>query len=78
MAFKWGYGKVVEIDHGNGLKTRFAHLDSQKVAAGETVKAGQVVALSGNTGSSTGPHLHFEVWKNGKTIDPETVLPKAN
>ena len=76
--FNWrkSYGKVVEIDHGNGLKTRFAHLDSQQVAVGDEVKAGQVIALSGNTGSSAdaGPHLHFEVWKDGKPIDPTTLL----
>lgn len=74
---RWGYGKVVEIDHGNGLKTRFAHLARQQVKVGDTVKAGQIVAISGDTGTlaSAGAHLHFEVWKNGKPIDPATMLP---
>jgi len=73
----WGYGKVVEIDHGNGLKTRFAHLDGQQVAVGDEVKAGQVIATSGATGTlaDAGPHLHFEVWKDGKPIDPTAMLP---
>ncbi len=73
----WGYGKVVEIDHGNGLKTRFAHLDDQQVTVGDEVRAGQVIATSGATGTlaDAGPHLHFEVWKNGKPIDPATLLP---
>ena len=78
VATKWGYGKVVEIDHGHGLKTRLAHLDRQQVAVGDHVKAGQVVATSGNTGTTiVGPHLHFEVWKNGRPANPTTVLPKA-
>ena len=73
---KWGYGKVVEIDHGNGFKTRLAHLDAQRVAVGDHVKAGQTVAISGDSGilAGAGPHLHFEMWKNGKAIDPATVL----
>ena len=73
---RWGFGKVVELDHGNGLKTRFAHLSSQQVKVGDKVKAGQVIALSGDTGTlaSAGPHLHFEVWKNGKPIDPAKLL----
>lgn len=79
VAKKWGYGEVVEIDHGNGLMTRFAHLDKPQVAVGDEVKAGQVIATSGGTGTTAGagPHLHFEVWKNGKPIDPATMLPKA-
>jgi len=74
---KWGYGKIVEIDHGNGLMTRLAHLDSQKVAVGDTVKAGEVVATSGNSGGAggtVGPHLHFEVWKDGRPQNPATIL----
>ncbi len=78
VATKTGYGKVVEIDHGHGLKTRLAHLDGQQVAVGDHVKAGQVVATSGNTGTTiVGPHLHFEVWRHGKPVNPATVLPKA-
>ncbi len=77
VGVEWGYGKVVEVDHGNGLKTRLAHLDSQKVAVGDHVTAGQIVATSGHSGNmvSAGPHLHFEVWKDGKPIDPATVVP---
>ncbi len=67
---------MVEIDHGNGLKTRLAHLKSQQVKVGDRVKAGQIVALSGDTGTlaDAGPHLHFEVWKDGRPIDPATIV----
>ncbi|WP_443747525.1 M23/M56 family metallopeptidase [Asticcacaulis solisilvae] len=68
------YGKVVEIDHGNTLMTRYAHLDTQTVKVGDTVVAGQPIATSGNTGTSTGPHLHVEVWKNHKPVNPATEL----
>jgi len=70
-----GYGKVVEIDHGHGLLTRYAHLDQQKVSVGDAVKAGQVIASSGDTGTGgIGPHLHFEVWKDGRPQNPATAL----
>jgi murein DD-endopeptidase MepM/ murein hydrolase activator NlpD len=72
-----GYGEVVEIDHGNGMTTRYAHLNSAEVALGDHVYAGQEIAKSGSSGRSTGPHLHFEVWKNNLPIDPATVLPAA-
>lgn len=71
------YGKVVEIDHGGGMKTRLAHLATATVAVGDHVTAGQVVATSGNSGRGTGPHLHLEIWEQGKPIDPGTVLPKT-
>ncbi len=67
-------GKVIEIDHGSGLQTRYTHLDTQDVKVGDTVKASQQIATSGNSGVTTGPHMHFEVWKDGKPIDPATVL----
>ncbi len=70
-----GFGEVVEIDHGGDLKTRYAHLDHAVVTVGAAVTAGQVVALSGNTGKTTGPHLHFEVWQAGHTVDPSAFLP---
>ncbi len=65
-----GYGNLVVIDHGNGLATAYAHNSSIAVAAGSQVSQGQVVAASGNTGSSTGPHVHFEVRVNGSAVDP--------
>ena len=65
-----GYGNVVEIDHGNGYMTRFAHNSELLVHVGERVRVGQKIALSGDTGRSTGPHLHFEVWYKGRTINP--------
>jgi murein DD-endopeptidase MepM/ murein hydrolase activator NlpD len=72
-----GYGEVVEIDHGNNTTSRYAHLDSAEVVAGNFVAAGQEIGKSGSSGRSTGPHLHFEVWKGATPIDPATVLPPA-
>jgi murein DD-endopeptidase MepM/ murein hydrolase activator NlpD len=68
-----GYGLMVRIDHGNGLETRYAHLSQSDLHAGDTVKSGQVIARSGNSGRSTGPHLHFEVLENGRAVAPETM-----
>jgi len=68
-----GYGLVVKIDHGNGLETRYGHLSQTAVQVGETVGSGQLVARSGNSGRSTGPHLHFEVLENGRAVPPETM-----
>ncbi|SDG66447.1 Murein DD-endopeptidase MepM and murein hydrolase activator NlpD, contain LysM domain [Pelagibacterium luteolum] len=65
-----GYGKMVEIDHGNGLATRYAHLNQILVATGQTIEGGASVGLSGSTGRSTGPHLHFEVRRGGSAVDP--------
>lgn len=72
--YKSGYGKMVEIDHGNGFKTRFGHLRRITVKRGKAVKMGEKVAESGNTGRSTGPHLHYEVWFKGKPVDPTPYL----
>ncbi len=69
-----GYGNQVLIDHGNGIKTRYAHLDSVLVWKGKTVLAGERIGLGGNTGDSTGSHLHFEVFKDGEDLNPEPVL----
>ncbi|HYS19492.1 MAG TPA: M23 family metallopeptidase [Gemmatimonadales bacterium] len=77
---KWeeGYGNMLTIDHGYGLVTRYAHCSKILVARGTRVKRGQKVALVGSTGLSTGPHLHYEVWVNGKPVDPmKYVLPDA-
>lgn len=65
-----GYGNEIIIDHGYGFKTRYAHLKEFKVKKGEKVKRGQVIGLVGNTGKSTAPHLHYEVIKNNKTVNP--------
>ncbi|HEX7342487.1 MAG TPA: M23 family metallopeptidase [Rhodanobacteraceae bacterium] len=65
-----GYGKVVEIDHGDGYMTRYAHNSKLLVHPGERVKVGQVISLSGDTGRSTGPHVHFEVWYKGRVVNP--------
>ncbi len=65
-----GYGTLVEINHGNGYMTRYAHNQSVLVAVGQTVNRGERIALMGSTGHSTGPHVHFEVLHNGLQIDP--------
>jgi murein DD-endopeptidase MepM/ murein hydrolase activator NlpD len=65
-----GYGQMVEINHGNGLATRYCHNEQLLVKQGDMVRKGQEVALMGSTGRSTGPHLHFEVLKNGTQVDP--------
>lgn len=68
------YGYAVLIDHGNGFQTLYAHNSKLLVKVGDVVKAGEKISLSGNTGNSTGPHLHFEIRMNGKTVDPEKYL----
>ncbi len=65
---------MVEIDHGNGVSSRYAHLSTVLVKVGEQIKAGDVVAKSGNTGRSTGPHLHYEIRLNGQAVDPMRFL----
>jgi murein DD-endopeptidase MepM/ murein hydrolase activator NlpD len=65
-----GYGEMIEINHGNGLATRYGHNEQLLVKQGDMVRKGQEVALMGSTGRSTGPHLHFEVLKNGTQVDP--------
>ncbi|MDF1818889.1 MAG: M23 family metallopeptidase [Immundisolibacteraceae bacterium] len=71
---KGGYGNLVEVDHRNGFVTRYGHNAKNLVAMGELVKQGQVVATMGSTGRSTGPHVHFEVLKNGKQVNPHKFL----
>ena len=72
-----GYGYYVMIDHGSGLATLYGHCSRLLVRAGQTVEAGDIIALSGSTGRSTGPHLHFEVRAHGERTDPRKYLPKG-
>ncbi len=69
-----GYGRMVEVDHGNGLSTRYGHLSEINVKVGEIVKIGQVIGLVGSTGRSTGPHLHYETRIEGEAVDPQKFL----
>jgi len=71
---KSGYGNLVEIKHGNGYTTRYGHNQSHMVKVGDTVKKGQQIALMGSTGRSTGPHVHFEVLHNGKSVNPSRFI----
>lgn len=72
-----GYGLTVVIDHGAGLETRYAHLSGYSVQVGDEVGSGQIVARSGNSGRSTGPHLHFEVTQGGKAVDPTSMAKRS-
>ncbi len=67
---RYGYGNMVEINHGNGYVTRYGHNEETLVKIGDTVRKGQQIATMGSSGRSTGPHVHFEVWNNGRTEDP--------
>lgn len=67
---RWGYGKQIVINHGFGYKTRYAHLSEFKVRRGQKVKRGDLVGLVGSTGKSTGPHLHYEVLRNNRAVNP--------
>ena len=69
-----GYGNVIVIDHGYGIKTRFGHLSKLLVKAGDRVKRGALIANVGNTGRSTGPHLHYEVRVNGIPQNPRKFI----
>ncbi len=69
-----GYGNVVEVDHGNGYVTRYAHNSRNVVKVGDLVRIGQQIARAGSTGRSTAPHVHFEVWENGRVVNPRKFL----
>lgn len=73
-AEKTGYGNLVEINHGNGFKTRYGHCKKNLVQIGDMVQKGQIIALLGNTGRSSGPHVHFEVYKNNRVVDPASYI----
>ncbi|MGD8843795.1 MAG: peptidoglycan DD-metalloendopeptidase family protein [Gammaproteobacteria bacterium] len=71
---RYGYGNLVEINHGNGYVTRYGHNEHNLVQVGDTVRKGQQIALMGSTGRSTGPHVHFEVLHHGKAVNPVSYL----
>ena len=76
-AQRQGYGLMVEITHANGYQTRYGHADQLLVEVGEIVKKGQTIALVGTSGRSTGPHVHFEVFKNGRVVDPASYINRT-
>jgi murein DD-endopeptidase MepM/ murein hydrolase activator NlpD len=67
-------GNIVVLEHGHGFTTVYAHNKENRVKVGQKVKRGEVIAVSGSTGATTGPHLHYEVWKNKRPIDPASFL----
>jgi murein DD-endopeptidase MepM/ murein hydrolase activator NlpD len=69
-----GYGQMVEIDHGNGLSTRYGHLSKIIARVGQSIQIGQVIGEVGSTGRSTGPHLHYETRIDGEAVDPQKFL----
>ncbi|MBN1238374.1 MAG: M23 family metallopeptidase [Gammaproteobacteria bacterium] len=71
---RYGYGQLVEINHGNGYVTRYAHNSDNLVSVGDTVKRGQIIARMGGTGRATGPNLHFEVLRDGSAVDPLSYI----
>lgn len=73
---KPGYGNMIEVSHGDGFLTRYAHNEKNIVHVGEAVKKGQKIALMGSSGRSTGPHVHFEVLRNGKDVNPSWYMSK--
>ncbi len=73
--WKGGYGQMIEIDHGNGLITRYGHLSKIEVAVGDSLTRGRAMGFVGSTGRSTGPHLHYELRLNDKPINPRRLLP---
>lgn len=72
-----GYGELVEINHGNGYVTRYAHCNEILVSVGDVVKKSDIIALMGSTGRSTGPHVHFEVLLGGKSVDPAKYINRV-
>jgi len=72
-----GYGELIELDHGEGYVTRYGHNKKNLVNVGDIVKKGQVIAEMGSTGRSTGPHVHFEVYKHGRSVDPASYIRRT-
>ncbi|MEM9121779.1 MAG: M23 family metallopeptidase, partial [Pseudomonadota bacterium] len=68
------YGRLVEIDHGTGFRTRYAHLSRIKVKVGQRVDLGKQIGTIGSTGRSTGPHLHYEIWFDGRVRNPAKFI----
>jgi murein DD-endopeptidase MepM/ murein hydrolase activator NlpD len=75
---RYGYGNMVEVNHGSGYITRYAHNKENLVQVGDIVKKGQVLAQMGSSGRSTGPHVHFEVYKHGRPVDPATYIRRVS
>jgi murein DD-endopeptidase MepM/ murein hydrolase activator NlpD len=75
---RYGYGEMVEISHGGGYTTRYAHNEENLVKVGDIVGKGQVVALMGSSGRSTGPHVHYEVYKHGRPVDPASYVRRTH
>lgn len=73
-----GYGNMIEIDHGNGLTTRYGHLSKVEIEVGDTITRGQEIGLIGSTGRSTGPHLHYEMRLNDRPVNPRHFLPQES
>ncbi|MDZ7686891.1 MAG: peptidoglycan DD-metalloendopeptidase family protein [Gammaproteobacteria bacterium] len=73
-----GYGRMVEINHGGGYTTRYGHHKELTVKVGDIVKKGQVIGYMGESGRATGPHVHFEVYKNGRVVDPSAYIHRAS
>ncbi|MCE5230830.1 M23 family metallopeptidase, partial [bacterium] len=74
VGYNWGYGRYIVITHAGGMETLYGHLSRQLVRVGQEVDKGQVIGREGDTGRSTGPHLHFEIHKNGQSVDPESYV----
>ena len=75
---KAGYGTMIEVAHGDGLSTRYGHNQENLVALGDLVRRGDVIALMGSSGRSTGPHVHFEVFKHGRAVDPASYVRRTH
>lgn len=75
---RFGYGLMIEVNHGSGYATRYAHCKQLNVEVGDVVRKGQSIATMGSTGRSTGPHVHFEVFKNGRTVDPAAYIHRTH